>query len=690
VIRVGADVGGTHTDLVMIDEEAGSIRVHKVPSTKDPSAGTVEALAELCRSSGVAAADIDYFMHGTTIATNIALEHTGACTGLITTAGFRDVLHIARHKRPLTFSLQLDLPWQSHPLVPRERRLVVPERIAASGEVIQPLDEDAARNAVRRLVASGVEAIAVCFLFSFLNPVHERRVGEIIAEEAPGVLVSLSHEVIPQYREYERFSTTALNAYIGPKTASYLGRLSKGLYAIGVTADLRLMQSAGGAATLDAALRRPVTLLMSGPVGGLLGGIFVGQLAGFESVVTLDVGGTSADIGVAPGGQMLFKHMLDTRLGDYHAMVPMAEVDAIGAGGGSIAYVDSGGQFQVGPRSAGSEPGPCCYGRGGVEPTATDCMVALGYLDPASFLGGRLPLDAQLSLGAIQNRLSGPLGTNVEEAALGAIKILTHNMVQAIEINSVRRGYDPRDFALVAFGGGGPLFACDIARELGIPNVVVPPLPGLTSALGLLTTDVAYEQGTTVMQLLSAIDLVRLAARFQELEADIRAQLMRDGFDVGQISFVRSADCRYLGQGHELRTPAPAGLVDVNFVHQLRDAFDRQHDRAYGHIYTGRDLEIVNIRVVGVGAVSRLRVKPIAQGVATPPEKAMTGRYRTVFGIDGGTKAIDTPRYARALLEPGNRIEGPAVIDQMDATTLIPPSFAGQIDRFGNLVIAAT
>jgi N-methylhydantoinase A len=476
----------------------------------------------------------------------------------------------------------------------------------------------------------------------------------------------------------------------GPKTASYLGRLSKGLYAIGVTADLRLMQSAGGAATLDAALRRPVTLLMSGPVGGLLGGIFVGQLAGFESVVTLDVGGTSADIGVAPGGQMLFKHMLDTRLGDYHAMVPMAEVDAIGAGGGSIAYVDSGGQFQVGPRSAGSEPGPCCYGRGGVEPTATDCMVALGYLDPASFLGGRLPLDAQLSLGAIQNRLSGPLGTNVEEAALGAIKILTHNMVQAIEINSVRRGYDPRDFALVAFGGGGPLFACDIARELGIPNVVVPPLPGLTSALGLLTTDVAYEQGTTVMQLLSAIDLVRLAARFQELEADIRAQLMRDGFDVGQISFVRSADCRYLGQGHELRTPAPAGLVDVNFVHQLRDAFDRQHDRAYGHIYTGRDLEIVNIRVVGVGAVSRLRVKPIAQGVATPPEKAMTGRYRTVFGIDGGTKAIDTPRYARALLEPGNRIEGPAVIDQMDATTLIPPSFAGQIDRFGNLVIAAT
>lgn len=690
MIRVGVDVGGTHTDLVLFDDEAGGVFVHKVPSTKDPSDGTVEALAELCRSANVAAGDIDYFMHGTTIATNIALEHSGACTGLITTAGFRDVLHIARHKRPLTFSLQLDLPWQSHPLVPRERRLVVPERIAASGEVILPLDEQAARSAVRCLVASGVEAIAVCFLFSFLNPVHERRVGEIIAEEAPGVLVSLSHDVIPQYREYERFSTTALNAYIGPKTASYLGRLSEGLATIGVTADLRLMQSSGGAATLDAALQRPVTLLMSGPVGGLLGGIFVGKLAGFESVVTLDVGGTSADIGVAPGGEVLFKHMLDTRLGDYHAMVPMAEVDAIGAGGGSIAFVDTGGQFQVGPRSAGSVPGPCCYARGGCEPTATDCMVALGYIDPACFLGGRLPLDTRLALDAIQSRLARPLGTSVEEAALGAIKILTHNMVQAIEMNSVRRGYDPRDFALVAFGGGGPLFACDIARELGIPKVVVPSLPGLTSALGLLTTDVAYERGTTVMQLLSAIDFGRLASRVHELEGDTRTQLLHDGFHDEQIRILRFADCRYVGQGHELRTPAPAGPVDEDFARKLRDAFDRQHDRAYGHVYAGRDVEIVNIRVVGVGAVTRLRSQPIAQGAEAPSAKAMKCRHRTIFGIDGGAKAMDATRYTRALLQAGNRIEGPAVIDQMDATTVIPPGFAGRVDGFGNLVIAAT
>ena len=690
MIRVGVDVGGTHTDLVLIDEARGGVFVHKVPSTKDdPSIGTIEGVAELCRSSGVSADAIDAFMHGTTITTNIVLEHNGARTGLITTEGFRDILHIARHKRPQTFSLQLDLPWQSHPLVPRERRLTVPERIAASGEILVPLDEAATRTAARRLVAAGVEAIAVCFLFSFLNPAHERRVGEIIAEEAPRVFISLSHEVIPQYREYERFSTTALNAYVGPKTVHYLDRLSKRLAAAGVAAALRLMQSSGGAATVDAAVRRPVNLLMSGPAGGLLGGIFAGKSAGFENFVTLDVGGTSADIGVAPGGEVLFKHMLDTRLGDYHAMLPMAEIDAIGAGGGSIAYLDAGGQFQVGPKSAGSDPGPSCYGRGGMEPTATDCMLALGRLDPSGLLGGRMPLDAELALAAISDRLSGPLGLSIEAAALGAVKILTHNMVQAIEVNSVRRGYDPRDFVLVAFGGAGPLIACEIASELGIPSIVIPPMPGLTSAVGLLTTDVAYDRGTTLMQVLSEIDLARLAAQFEALEARIGAQLKRDGFCDGRTRFLRVADCRYCGQGHELRTPAAPGPVDADFVQQLRAAFDRQHERAYGHAYAGREVELVNIRVVGIGAVPPLRIEPIAAGATTSPDGAMTGRCRAVFDIGCVATTIDTPRYARALLLGGQRIAGPAIIDQMDATTVIPPGFAGRVDRVGNLVITS-
>src|SRR5436190_5120124 len=438
MLRVGVDIGGTHTDLVLIDEARDAITVHKIPTTvADPSVGTVAALVDLCDMAGVDTAAIDYFMHGTTVATNIALEHNGAKTGLITTEGFRDILHIARHKRPQTFSLQLDLPWQTHPLVPRRRRIGVKERVLPPGDVLVPLDEAAARAAVRKLVAEGVEAIAVCFLFSFLNPGHERRVGEIVTEEAPGIFVSLSHEVVPQYREYERFSTTALNSYVGPKTAVYLGRLAGHLADKGVKAGLHLMQSSGGAATHEGAAKRPVMLLMSGPAGGLLGGIWVGKSAGFDSVITLDVGGTSADIGVAPGGEVLYKHILDTRLGDYHAMVPMAEVDSIGAGGGSIAYLGSGGQFQVGQRSAGSEPGPCCYGRGGSEPTATDCMVALGRIDPDSFLGGRVPLKRELATKAIAEKLAKPLGQSIEEAAVGAIKILTHNMVQAIEINSV-------------------------------------------------------------------------------------------------------------------------------------------------------------------------------------------------------------------------------------------------------------
>jgi N-methylhydantoinase A/oxoprolinase/acetone carboxylase beta subunit len=688
MLRLGVDVGGTHTDLVLIDDERGDVTVHKVPTTvPDPSIGTVDALGTLCQLASVHPRGVAYFMHGTTVATNIALEHNGARTGLITTEGFRDVLHIARHKRPQTFSLQLDLPWQKHPLVPRHLRLGVPERIVPPGQVLVPLDEHAARRAVRRLRDEGVEAIAVCFLFSFLNPVHERRVGDIIREEAPNIFISLSHEVIPQYREYERFSTTALNAYVGPKTSIYLDRLADQLRTEGIGVGLHLMQSSGSAATHDAAVKRPVTLLMSGPAGGLLGGIWVGKSAGFDSVVTLDVGGTSADIGVAPGGHVLFKHILDTRLGDYHAMIPMAEIDAIGAGGGSIAYIDAGGQFQVGPRSAGAEPGPCCYDRGGQEPTATDCMVALGLIDPEAFLAGRLKLRTELSMEAIRSKLAEPLGQSIEEAALGALKILTHSMIQAIEINSVRRGYDPRDFALVAFGGGGPLFGCEIARELSIPHAVIPTSPGLTSALGLLTTDVAYEQSRTVMQTTSPEAASRLAADYEALEALVQAQLLCDGFAPGETRVARFADCRYRGQGYELRTPVPAGDLDEMAIRAIRDAFHAEHRRAYGKDFPEKDVQIVNIRVVGVGAVPPLAPKHIPTGTGNP-ENALTSIRSVWFEVDGCATRLDTPRYARSALKAGDRMEGPAIVDQMDTTTVIPPGFTARVDGFGNIVIS--
>lgn len=688
VVSVGIDVGGTHTDLVMLDRETGALSVLKSPTTVgDPSEGAIATLSEHLAAEGLAPEAVQQLMHGTTIATNIALEHDGARTGLITTDGFRDILHIARHKRPQTFSLQLDLPWQTHPLVPRRWRYTVPERIVPPGDILRPLDEDAVRAAVRALVADGVEAIAICFLHAYLNPAHEQRAAEIVAEVAPDLFVSASHRVVPQYREYERFSTTALNAYIGPKTARYLRRMDDALKSAGLGVDLHLMQSSGGSATLQSAVERPVSLLMSGPAGGLIGGIFVGKSAGYDSVITLDVGGTSADIGVAPKGEILYKHILDTRLGDYHAMVPMAELDAIGAGGGSIAYVDSGGQFQVGPRSAGANPGPCAYGRGGTEPAATDCMIALGWIDPERFLGGRLTLDRSLSMKAIEDKLCGPLGMTVEEAAAGAIRILTHSMTRACELNSVRRGHDPRDFALVAFGGAGPLFGCAIAREMQISTVLIPPRPGLTSALGLLASDVVYEQSQTVMLQAGEASTKTLADRLSGLDQALRTQLSEDGFADDEISISRFADCRYAGQGYELLTPLPDGEIGAETWEVLARNFHAEHARQYGKDFPEKAVQLVNIRVRGTGAITPIVLTGPGDAASEDPSEAQTTVRPAIF-LEGGTPVeYPTPRFDRDALKTGHVIAGPAIVDQMDTTIVIPPGFIARVDAVGNIVI---
>src|ERR671914_594495 len=396
--RLGVDVGGTFTDLIFVDDGTGAILVHKVPTTpEDASQGTVQGLREIAEQAQTAPSELDQVFHGTTIATNIVIEHTGARIGMITTEGYRDILHIARHKKPLNFSNYQDLPWQRYPIVRRRYRLTVPERIMRDGEVLVPLDEDRARERVQELKEAGVEAVAVCFLFSFLNPEHEARVAEIVREEFPEAFLSVSSEVLPQYREYERFSTVCLNAYIGPKVSRYVRRLEEQLAGLEMRTNLHLMTSASGVATPEGAVSRPVNLLMSGPVAGVVGGIWAGKQAGYDNVITLDVGGTSADIGLAQGGKLRMKHLLDTKVGPYQAMIPMVDVDTIGAGGGSIAYVHQGGIFHVGPRSAGADPGPAAYGRGGTEPTATDAMANLGWLLPEAFLGGQMALSADLS-----------------------------------------------------------------------------------------------------------------------------------------------------------------------------------------------------------------------------------------------------------------------------------------------------
>src|SRR5436190_10526019 len=613
--RLGVDVGGTFTDLIYVDDEAGEIIVHKLATTPaDPSQGTVQGIREVTENAGVDPSALDQVFHGTTIATNIVIEHSGATVGMITTEGYRDILHIARHKKPLNFSNYQDLPWQRYPVVRRRYRLTVPERVTKDGSVLVPLDEGEAREQVRKLKEVGVEAVSVCFLFSFVNPEHERRVADIVREEFPEAFLSVSSEVLPQYREYERFSTVCLNAYIGPKVATYVERLQDELTGLGVRTGVHLMTSASGVATAEAAVSRPVNLLMSGPVAGVVGGIWAGKQAGFQNVITLDVGGTSADIGLAQDGRLRMKHLLDTKVGPYQAMIPMADVDTIGAGGGSIAYVDGGGIFRVGPRSAGADPGPAAYGRGGTEATATDAMVNLGWLLPEAFLGGEMTLHADLARKAFEDGPAGALGMSVEEASTGAVQILTHSMVQSIEENSVRKGYDPRDFALVAEGGAGPLFAAQIALEVGTPWVLVPNYPGVTAALGLLATDTVYEYVSTVYQRVSQLDAAALQQSFEELEQQARQQLEADGVPADRMLIQRVADCRYLGQGYELRVDCRPGEIDAAWVAKVRADFHDIHEREYSRRFEDSDIEIPNVRVRGIGLMPPLKVPEAEAG----------------------------------------------------------------------------
>jgi N-methylhydantoinase A len=686
--RVGVDVGGTFTDLIYVDDEAGVIRVHKLPTTPgDPSQGTVQGIEEITREAGESPSALDAVFHGTTIATNIVIEHNGATVGMITTEGYRDILHIARHKKPLNFSNYQDLPWQRYPVVRRRYRLTVPERVTRDGSVLVPLDEDAARTQVRKLKEAGVDAVAVCFLFSFVNDAHERRVAEIVREEFPEAFLSVSSEVLPQYREYERFSTVCLNAYIGPKVATYVSRLKDELARLGVRTGVHLMTSASGVATAEAAVERPVNLLMSGPVAGVVGGIWAGKHAGFENVITLDVGGTSADIGLAQEGRLRMKHLLDTKVGPYQAMIPMVDVDTIGAGGGSIAYVDQGGIFRVGPRSAGAVPGPAAYSRGGTEPTATDALVNLGWLSPEAFLGGGMALDAAAARKAFEDGPAQALGMSVEEASMGAVQILTHSMVQSIEENSVRKGYDPRDFALVAEGGAGPLFAAQIALEVGTPVVVVPPYPGIAAAMGLLATDMVYEYVATTYQRLSRLDAAALQARFGELEELAVKQLVEDGISAESLVVQRIAECRYLGQGYELRVDVPGGVIGDAWAAKVRADFHDIHEREYSRRFEESDIEIPNIRVRGIGLTPPLRTPEIGHGDDSP-DAALRHEGAAWFRLGGALQEVATKYYERAALRAGNRLVGPAIVTQYDSTTVIPPGLVAHVDRFGNIVIA--
>ena len=491
---IGVDVGGTFTDVVYTDTATHQVLIHKVPTTPaDPSVGVITGITDLCKRHGINPTDIQQIYHGTTIATNALLEYKGARVGVITTKGYRDILHIGRHQRPQHYSIQQEIPWQDRPLARRRHRKVVTERlIPPKGEVLVPLDEDEVRQAARALKAEGVEAIAVCFLFSYLNARHEERAREIILEEYPEVFVTTSAAVSPQFREFERFTTAAINAFIGPTVHSYITLLEQRLRRTGLKADLHIMRSNGGVATPAMVAEKPVLTLLSGPAAGVLGGAWSGALSQRPRLITFDMGGTSADIGVVTNGTFSEATARDTWIAGYPAMAPMIDIHTIGAGGGSIATIDAGGAFRVGPQSAGSQPGPASYGRGGTAPTVTDANLVLGRLDKEHFLGGEMSLDDTAARQVI-HELATRLRLSDSEAAEGIITIVNNNMANAIRSRTVQKGIDPREYALVAFGGAGPLHGAEVARMLSIPVCIVPRFPGLTSALGLLTTDLKYD-----------------------------------------------------------------------------------------------------------------------------------------------------------------------------------------------------
>jgi N-methylhydantoinase A len=683
--RVGVDVGGTNTDLVL--EADHGVFVHKVASTpQDQSEGVLKGLRELCDIAGVSPADVSLIVHGTTVATNITIEHNGAEVGMLTTRNFRDILHIGRHKRPYNFSLHFEVPWQKRPLVKRRNRIAVSERILPpDGKIETPLNETEVLEATRLFKRRGIKSVVIGFLFSFLNDAHERRAAEIVRTEMPDAYICTSSEVANVIREYERFSTAAMNGFVGPKTSLYLENLQQKLIDNGFRANLRVIQSNGGVATVETCSQKAVGILMSGPAGGVIGGRAEGLLCGRSNLITVDIGGTSADISTIPDGRIKIMNARDSYVSGHPILVPMIDLVSIGAGGGSIAYIDSAGGFHVGPRSAGAEPGPACYGKGGEEPTVTDAQVVLGRLDADKILGGDLPLDPDLAYKAVERKVAKPLGLSPVEAALGIIKVINSNMALAIRSNSVARGIDPREFALVPFGGAGPLHGVALAEAISAKDIIVPVAPGITAAMGLLQTDMQYEHARSLIVSLRHADqaaLERMNAVIDELVEQCRRDLEKDGVAAGRQKFQRLAECRYHGQGFELRAQLPEGRLTASNLADVVASFHQQHRLDYGYHFDDGEVELITVRVIGSEDVAPLKVARIDKAEGSDISGAFLYSRATTF--DDG-QSVDTPRYDRNRLRAGQKIAGPAKLIQHNSTTLLPPGYTAAVAEFGNL-----
>ena len=688
--RVGIDIGGTFTDIVFLNSE-GRLFTKKVPSSVDNYArAIVEGMAEVFDEASITPKDIRELRHGTTVASNAILELKGARVGLITSAGFRDVLEIRTLRMPRLY----DLAWEKPPsLVERYLRQVVDERINANGVIERRPQRSEVEQVVRRLLDEKVEAIAICLINAYANPDNERFVEDIVREMAPDIPLCISADVLPEMKEYERTSTTVINAYVLPVVGTYLTALRKGLDGDGISAPIYLMQSNGGLTTSETASKLPMHIIESGPAGGVIGSQAISKASGLENVITFDMGGTTAKTSMIARGEVT--RALDMQVGGgimhgsrlmagagYALKVPAIDLAEVGAGGGSILSIDSGGSLRAGPKSAGASPGPVCYDAGGESPTITDANIILGYLNPNHLVGGAVKLNKEKAAGLFKEKIADPLGLSLEEAAYGAHLISASNMIRAIKAVSTERGRNPQNYSLFAFGGNGPLFASGMADAIGIKQVIVPPSPGLFSSFGLLYADVEHHYSRTFRRLLTDADPQELTAAWEGLAKEAIDELNKEGFSDASAVIERSASLHYKGQIYELSVPAPSGNFDAKKLAELSESFGQEHEIVYGHRAGPEEpVELVNIAVIGRGIPDSSRVpeKLYADEALKPFDR----NRKAYFGKDHGW--VETPILGRDDLQ--KKYSGPVIIEEYDATCLIPPKAEAHLDSFGNIVI---
>ncbi|MBM3677452.1 MAG: hydantoinase/oxoprolinase family protein [Actinobacteria bacterium] len=671
----GVDVGGTFTDLVVLDAETGDVSFAKAPTTPhDPTEGVLAAIAK----SDLDLRSASAFFHGTTLGINTVLEHKGAKTGVITTRGFRDVLEIARMGWPM-YQLHWDQP---PPLVPRVLRREVSERVRADGTVLTPFAEDEVLAEARRLVEEGVASIAVCFLHSYAFPQHERRAGQLIRKAFPGVAVTLSHQVTQEYREYERTATTVADAMIKPRMAGYLDHLGQRLRRKKFDGAFLITRCDGGVMGAREARERPIRTLISGPASGAMGGATLARWLEIDNLICADMGGTSFDAALIIGGEPSISPV--TRIESLPLLVPVIELATIGAGGGSIAWIDAGGALNVGPQSAGADPGPICYGKGGVAPTFTDAALVSGVLDGSRFLGGEIALDLSAARDGIRTRIAEPLGLSVDEAAAGIVTLTEAKMAATLEELTIGKGLDPREFSLLAYGGGGPVVATALASRLGIPRVIVPSSPGTFSAWGALTLDVVHDFARTSLGSLATLRPREVTSSFAALEKRAQAALEREKVPSRKRVLLRSIDMRYEGQEHTLTLPVDRRFVTTPRLDRLREEFDARHEVVYG--YSMADpVEVTAYRIRAVGSLEKPRPKPLPRGRADAVS-ARIGSRRVLHRESGGRR--EWAVFERSRLRAGNRITGPAIVEEPASTTLVGPGQELSVDTLGNLVIS--